>query len=148
RPSRRDLSHPGHLESRAHGRRRSRRIRPLARRNDAQANHRRSDWRHAMSTRRNFLWSVFGAVAAAAVRGSGKEAQDDDLASARAAKGTKADRASKPLRILILGGTGFLGPHLVENARARGHTLSLFNRGKPHPELFPEVEKLRGDRNG
>jgi 2'-hydroxyisoflavone reductase len=101
-----------------------------------------------MSTRRNFLWSVFGAVAAAAVRGGGKEAQDDDLASARAAKGTRAGRASKPLRILILGGTGFLGPHLVENARARGHTLSLFNRGKTHPELFPEVEKLRGDRNG
>ena len=101
-----------------------------------------------MSTRRAFLWSIAGGLAAAAVRASGKEGEDDDLAAARAAKGTKSGRASKPLRILILGGTGFLGPHFVENARTRGHTLTLFNRGKTHPELFPEVEKLRGDRNG
>jgi 2'-hydroxyisoflavone reductase len=101
-----------------------------------------------MSTRRAFLWSIAGGLAAAAVRASGKEGEDDDLAAARAAKGTKSGRASKPLRILILGGTGFLGPHLVENARTRGHTLTLFNRGKTHPELFPEVERLRGDRNG
>src|SRR5438477_3869106 len=101
-----------------------------------------------MSTRRAFLWSIAGGLAAAAVRASGKEGEDDYLAAARAAKGTKSGRASKPLRILILGGTGFLGPHFVENARTRGHTLTLFNRGKTHPELFPEVEKLRGDRNG
>src|SRR5262249_58472861 len=63
-------------------------------------------------------------------------------------QGAKAQRAGKPLRILILGGTGFLGPHLVEHARVRGHTLTLFNRGKTHPELFADVEKLRGDRNG
>ncbi|QSQ16869.1 NAD-dependent epimerase/dehydratase family protein [Myxococcus landrumensis] len=50
-------------------------------------------------------------------------------------------------RILILGGTGFLGPAVVEAARARGHTLTLFNRGKTRPELFPGVEKLRGDRD-
>src|SRR5437868_15543086 len=96
-----------------------------------------------MSTRRSFLWSIAGGLAAAAVRASGKEGEDDYLAAARAAKGTKSGRASKPLRILILGGTGFLGPHFVENARTRGHTLTLFNRGKTHPELFPEVEKLR-----
>src|SRR5205807_7646300 len=74
--------------------------------------------------------------------------QDDDLAAARAAKGARARRAEKPLRILILGGTGFIGPHLVENARARGHTITLFNRGKTHPELFADLEKLRGDRDG
>lgn len=51
-------------------------------------------------------------------------------------------------KILILGGTGFLGPHLVEAARSRGHTVTLFNRGKTRPELFPDVEKLRGDRDG
>src|SRR5690349_10594367 len=51
-------------------------------------------------------------------------------------------------RILILGGTVFLGPALVEAARARGHTVTLFNRGKTHPELFPDVEKLHGDRDG
>jgi len=104
-----------------------------------------------MTTRRTFLRTLFGGAAAATfarAQGSKPAAQDDDLASAKAAQGAKAQRASKPLKILILGGTGFLGPHLVENARARGHTVTLFNRGKTHPELFPEVEKLRGDRNG
>lgn len=52
-----------------------------------------------------------------------------------------------PLRILILGGTGFIGPHQVEYALSRGHTVTLFNRGTTNPHLFPEVEKLRGDRN-
>jgi 2'-hydroxyisoflavone reductase len=51
-------------------------------------------------------------------------------------------------RILILGGTGFLGPAVVEAARARGHTLTLFNRGRTRPNLFPDIEKLRGDRDG
>ncbi|MBN1207814.1 MAG: NAD-dependent epimerase/dehydratase family protein [Myxococcaceae bacterium] len=51
-------------------------------------------------------------------------------------------------KILILGGTGFLGPALVELARPRGHTLTLFNRGKTRPHLFPDVEKLLGDRDG
>jgi 2'-hydroxyisoflavone reductase len=51
------------------------------------------------------------------------------------------------MKILILGGTAFLGPHLVEHAIAHGHTVTLFNRGKTNPHLFPDVEKLRGDRN-
>lgn len=51
-------------------------------------------------------------------------------------------------RLLILGGTAFLGPEIVEVARAQGYTITLFNRGKTHPELFPDLEKLRGDRNG
>ena len=50
------------------------------------------------------------------------------------------------MKILILGGTGFLGPHTVEAATARGHTLTLFNRGKTHPGLFPDIEQLHGDR--
>jgi len=53
-----------------------------------------------------------------------------------------------PKKVLILGGTNFIGPHIVEAARARGHTLTLFNRGKTHAELFPDVEKLVGDRDG
>jgi len=53
-----------------------------------------------------------------------------------------------PLRILILGGTGFIGPHQVEYARRRGHTVTLFNRGKTAPEMFPNVETLLGDRDG
>ncbi|MBL9104965.1 MAG: NAD-dependent epimerase/dehydratase family protein [Myxococcales bacterium] len=52
------------------------------------------------------------------------------------------------LKILVLGGTGFLGPHLVESMQKRGHTPTLFNRGKTRPELFPDVEKLRGNRDG
>lgn len=48
--------------------------------------------------------------------------------------------------ILIIGGTRFLGRHIVEVALAAGHRLTLFNRGQTNPELFPEVEKLRGDR--
>ncbi len=50
--------------------------------------------------------------------------------------------------LLILGGTGFLGRHLVEAALSGGHRVTLFNRGQHYPELFPSVEKLRGDRNG
>lgn len=50
------------------------------------------------------------------------------------------------MTILILGGTGFLGPHIVEAALARKHTVTLFNRGKTNPKLFPDLEKLTGDR--
>jgi 2'-hydroxyisoflavone reductase len=50
------------------------------------------------------------------------------------------------MKLLILGGTVFLGRHLVHAALARGHELTLFNRGQHNPELYPEVEKLRGDR--
>ena len=61
-------------------------------------------------------------------------------------------RAEKPLRILILGGTGFIGPQEVRYAVGRGHEVTIFNRGKTQPSLFPEsfaqVEKLTGDRNG
>jgi 2'-hydroxyisoflavone reductase len=55
----------------------------------------------------------------------------------------------KPLRILILGGTGFTGPYQVRYALSRGHKVTTFNRGKTHPgELPSEVEQLIGDRNG
>lgn len=49
-------------------------------------------------------------------------------------------------KILILGGTGFLGPPVVERAMQRGHTVTLFNRGKTDTDLFPNVEKIHGDR--
>jgi 2'-hydroxyisoflavone reductase len=52
------------------------------------------------------------------------------------------------MQILVLGGTEFLGRHVVEGALARGHDVTLFNRGQTRPELFPESEKLRGDRDG
>lgn len=52
------------------------------------------------------------------------------------------------MRFLILGGTLFLGRHLVETTLARGHEVTIFNRGQTNPDLFPGVEKLRGDRDG
>jgi nucleoside-diphosphate-sugar epimerase len=60
-----------------------------------------------------------------------------------------AARLVKPMRILILGGTGFTGPFQVRYALARGHKVTVFNRGKTHPHQLPkEVEQLIGDRNG
>lgn len=57
-------------------------------------------------------------------------------------------RARKPLKILILGGTGFTGPFQVKYALARGHKVTVFNRGKTHPGELPEgVEQLVGDRS-
>jgi 2'-hydroxyisoflavone reductase len=82
-------------------------------------------------TRRSFLHSSL-VLAAAGAAGSPSAAEP---------KGAKR-------RILLLGGTGFLGPALVDAGRERGHALTLFNRGKTRPELFPDVEKLRGDRDG
>src|ERR1041384_5231473 len=60
-----------------------------------------------------------------------------------------AEKSVKPLRILILGGTGVTGPYQVRYALGRGHKITTFNRGKTHPgELPKEVEQLIGDRNG
>lgn len=52
------------------------------------------------------------------------------------------------MRLLVLGGTKFLGRAAVESALESGHEVTLFNRGETNPELFPEAEKLRGDRDG
>ena len=56
-------------------------------------------------------------------------------------------RPLAPLDILILGGTGFIGPYQVRYARERGHKVTLFNRGRTNPSLFPNVENLTGDRS-
>lgn len=50
------------------------------------------------------------------------------------------------MKILVFGGTLFLGRHVVEAALARGHEVTLFNRGVTNPDLFPDVEKIKGDR--
>jgi len=52
------------------------------------------------------------------------------------------------VKILVIGGTKFVGRHFVEAAVSRGHELTLFTRGETNPELFPETEKLRGNRDG
>lgn len=60
-------------------------------------------------------------------------------------------QTAKPLRILFLGGTGFVGPHLVHAALARGHRVAMLNRGRrtpnQHADDFAKVEALRGDRS-
>ena len=86
---------------------------------------------------------VFGSLAAglAAACGSHKDAPPAIAAPAPAPQ--PAAPAPKKT-ILILGGTGFLGPHVVDAALARGHTVTLFNRGKTHPELFPERREAAG----
>lgn len=52
------------------------------------------------------------------------------------------------MKLLVLGGTVFLGRHIVAAALAHRHEVTLFNRGQHNPNLFPEVEKLRGNRAG
>lgn len=92
-----------------------------------------------MSSRREFLIAGAGALAAGWAAG------------AAAWSGVPPRPAASPMRILVLGGTGFLGPHFVAAARARGHRLTLFNRGKSNPErfsgaAFQDIEQLHGDR--
>jgi 2'-hydroxyisoflavone reductase len=82
-------------------------------------------------TRRTFVAAAAAATGAAAIAQS------------------VASKPAKPLRILILGGTGFIGPHQVRYAVERGHKVSVFNRGKTNPNSVPPgVERLEGDRNG
>ncbi|MEJ2336230.1 MAG: NAD-dependent epimerase/dehydratase family protein [Gemmatimonadales bacterium] len=96
-----------------------------------------------MTSRREFihLSATAGGVLALGALAPGA------LARAGAGSVSAVGRADSSLRILILGGTRFLGVHQVEYALARGHTVTLFNRGRTNPELFPDVEKLVGDRD-
>lgn len=55
-------------------------------------------------------------------------------------------RSRKPMKILMLGGTGFAGPQMVKRALANGHEVTLFNRGQTAPEMFPDLEHIQGDR--
>jgi 2'-hydroxyisoflavone reductase len=89
-------------------------------------------------TRRDFLNSTFAATAALLATRAGAQALGDEKPAGRAPRG---------LKILVFGGTGFIGPALVEHARSRGHTLTLFNRGKTNADLFPDVERLKGNRD-
>ena len=58
------------------------------------------------------------------------------------------EKSTKPLDILVLGGTGFIGPHMVREALRRGHSVTLFNRGRTNNTLFPDLETIKGDRAG
>jgi 2'-hydroxyisoflavone reductase len=59
-----------------------------------------------------------------------------------------ADTPVKPMRLLVLGGTGFIGPHQVRYALSRGHHVTIFNRGHQKDDWPGPVEELLGDRNG
>lgn len=98
------------------------------------------------TTRRTFIKSAAATTALIAAGGARASARDDPKPEAKPAPPTPG-KADKPMTILILGGTAFLGPELVGAAKARGHTVTLFNRGKTRPGLFPELEKLHGDRD-
>src|SRR2546423_15555188 len=52
------------------------------------------------------------------------------------------------MKLLVLGGTVFLGRHVVAEALAAGHDVTMFTRGRTNPELFPDAEHLHGDRDG
>jgi 2'-hydroxyisoflavone reductase len=84
------------------------------------------------TSRRDFLRSASAIGALAALPGSA----------------LSQESPGKPLAILVLGGTGFIGPHEINYARSRGHKVTMFNRGKTAPDMFPNVENLIGDRNG
>jgi len=88
-----------------------------------------------MTSRREFI----GLTAAALAAGP--------LAGFAAGPGSGVARAARPLSILVLGGTGFLGPHQIEYALARGHQVTMFNRGS-NPGMFGDaVEELTGNRD-
>jgi 2'-hydroxyisoflavone reductase len=93
-----------------------------------------------MASRREFLASLAaaGAVGAVAVPGISPAAP------------ARANAQGRSLRILILGGTGFSGPHLVARALERGHSVTTFSRGRTdppvHAQSFRDVEQLIGDR--
>jgi 2'-hydroxyisoflavone reductase len=53
----------------------------------------------------------------------------------------------RALKILVLGGTGFIGPHMVREALRRGHEVELFNRGRTNNDLFPDLKHYVGDRD-
>ena len=97
-------------------------------------------------TRRQFFGTVAatsGALALQSIASPGPARARTVLAN-----GQDVGPAPQPLRVLILGGTGFIGPHMVQYALERGHSVTIFNRGRTNPHLFPEVEKLVGDRDG
>ena len=64
------------------------------------------------------------------------------------AEADEKGKAGRALSILVLGGTGFIGPHMVRELLRRGHSVTLFNRGRTNDALFPDIETIKGDRDG
>jgi 2'-hydroxyisoflavone reductase len=103
-------------------------------------------------TRRAFVQLSAGAAALSAaglISGAGASEPAKD-APKESPKGEGVAKAGKPLSILILGGTGFLGPNVIAAAKARGHSVTLFNRGRTQKRKgtrFDKEDKLVGNRD-
>ncbi|MDB4915250.1 MAG: 2-hydroxyisoflavone reductase [Gemmatimonadetes bacterium] len=94
-----------------------------------------------MTTRRDFLKTT-------ATIGGVLLAGADTLRAQAAIDRMAAPKARAKMNVLVLGGTGFIGPHLVRHARARGHQVTIFTRGRRDAELPDDIIRLQGDRNG
>jgi nucleoside-diphosphate-sugar epimerase len=97
------------------------------------------------TTRRDFIRTT-GVVGAGLVLGAGASCTGESGARA-SGEGTQAGTTPSPKRILMLGGTGFIGPHMVRYAVDRGHEVTIFTRGRSQVDLPEGVEHLIGDRN-
>ena len=93
-------------------------------------------------SRRDFARLSALALGGLAAAGCGGEGGQDGGGGADPAD----DAPARPLDILVLGGTGFIGPHQVRFALDRGHNVTLFNRGQSAPDMFPDLETIIGDR--
>jgi 2'-hydroxyisoflavone reductase len=94
------------------------------------------------TTRRQFLQTTAASAAALGLTGLTPAL----AASPHAAAARAAIAAPRRIRLLILGGTGFIGPHQVRYAVERGHEVTIFNRGRSAPGVFQGVEEVIGDR--
>jgi 2'-hydroxyisoflavone reductase len=92
-----------------------------------------------MTSRRDFLRATAATGGALWAGGVSRFVHAEDAATTR---------ATASLNILVLGGTGFIGPPLVRHAVARGHRVTIFTRGRHDAELPSSVVRLLGDRNG
>ena len=99
-----------------------------------------------MSTRRKFLQTSTAASGALALGLVPAPAAGATQATWSPGERTFPGPAPRAIRLLILGGTGFIGPWQVRYAQARGHEVTIFNRGRSAPGMFPGVEELTGDR--
>ena len=94
-----------------------------------------------MTDRRQFLQLAAGTAGVAGLAAAGL------FTKGQAATVTVVEPAARRLKLLFLGGTGFIGPHQVEHALARGHEVTIFNRGRKSGLFGDEVEELTGNRD-
>jgi 2'-hydroxyisoflavone reductase len=97
-------------------------------------------------TRRQFLHASAAAAAGLTLGGSPLHGSPASPLSQGSGPLPVASQPRRRIRLLILGGTGFIGPHQVRYAVERGHEVTIFNRGRSAPGVFPGVEEVIGDR--